>query len=83
MKVFVSSRCVKSYGVWSVVSVASISVRDDLLYLFLLYSQVGVGIKGGLEDAIHSIKHFLYYHKDNPDLCTVKLDMYNAFNEVQ
>ena len=59
------------------------SVRDDLLYLFLLYSQVGVGIKGGLEADIHSIKHFLHCHKDNPDLCTVKLDMYNAFNEVQ
>ena len=63
--------------------VCCLSVKDNLPDLFLPYGQVGVGIKGGLEAAIHSFRHFLHSHKDNPDLCAVKLDMYNAFNEVQ
>ena len=59
------------------------SVRDDLPDLFLPYGQVGVGIKDGLEAAVHSFRHYLYYHEDNPDLCAIKLDMYNAYNEVE
>ena len=34
--------------------VCCLSVRDDLPDLFLPHGQVGVGIKGGLEAAIHS-----------------------------
>ena len=64
--------------------VCCLSVKDNLPDLFLPYGQVGVGIKGGLEEAaIHSFRHFLHSHKDNPDLCAVKFDMHNAFNEVQ
>jgi len=44
---------------------------------------VGVGVRGGLEAAIHSFSYHLDCHKDNPDMCAVKIDMYNAFNEVQ
>ena len=62
--------------------VCYLSVKDDLPDLFLPYSQIGVGIKSGLEVAIHSFQHYLHSHKDNPDFCAVKLDMYNAFNEV-
>ena len=35
------------------------------------------------EAAIHSFHHYLRCHKDNPDLCVIKLDMYNAYNEVK
>ena len=62
--------------------VCCLSVRDGLPDLFLPHGQVGVGVKGGLEAAIHSFRHYLHCHKDNPDLCAIKLDMYNAFNEV-
>ena len=62
--------------------VCYLSVKDDLTDLFLPYSQIGVGIKSGLEATIHSFQHYLHSHKDNPDFCAVKLDMYNAFNEV-
>ena len=63
--------------------VCCFSVRDDLPDLFLPYGQIGVGIKGGLEAAVHSFRHYLHCHEDNPDLCAIKLDMYNAFNEVE
>ena len=62
--------------------VCCLSVHDNLPDLFLPHGQVGVGIKGGLEAAIHSFRHYLHSHKDNPDLCAIKLDMYNAFNKV-
>ena len=39
--------------------VCYLSVKDDLPDLFLPYGQVGVGIKGGLEAAIHSFQHFI------------------------
>ena len=57
-----------------------LSVRDNLPDLFLpyVYGQVGVGIKSSLEAAIHSFRSYL-----QNDLCAVKLDMCNAFNEVQ
>ena len=63
--------------------VCCLFVRDDLPDLFLPYGQVGVGIKGWLEAAVHSFRHPLHCHEDNPDLCAIKLDMYNAFNEVE
>ena len=65
--------------------VCCLSVHDNLPDLFLPYAfgQVGVGIKGGLEAAIHSFRSYLQNHKDNPDLCAVKVNMCNAFDEVQ
>ena len=74
--VFETTRCLVSH-------VCCLSICNKLPDLFLPYGQVGVGIKGGLEAAIHSFRSYVHSHKDNPDLCAVKLDMYNAFNEVQ
>ena len=67
---------------WSVVSVAS-GLR--MIYLICFYPMVRLELesKAGLEAAIHSFRRFLHNHKDNPNLCAVKLDMYNAFNKVQ
>ena len=38
-------------------------------------------IKGGLEVAIYSFRSYQHNHEDNPDLCAIKLDIYNALNE--
>ena len=45
------------------------------------YGQVGVGIPGGLEGAIHIIHHFISVHGDDDSLALLKVDMKNAFNE--
>ena len=66
-----------------VTHVCCFSVRDDLPNLFLPYGQVGVGIKGRLEAAVHSFRHYLHCHEDIPDLCAIKLDIYNAYNKVE
>ena len=41
--------------------------------IFLPYRQVGVGIRGGLEAAFHSVNRFLEAHGLEEDLCCVKL----------
>ena len=58
-------------------------VRKDLPDLFLPWGQIGVRVRGGLEAAVHSFCYHLNCNKDNPDMCAIKIDMYNAFNEVQ
>ena len=63
--------------------VCCLSVHNDLPDLFLPYGQVGVGFKGGLEAAIYFLRYYLHSHKGDPDLCAVKVDMYNAYNEIQ
>ena len=57
------------------------AVRHRLPDLLLPYGQVGVGIRGGLEAAVHSLRSFLEDHGGNEELCLLKIDMKNAFNE--
>ena len=42
---------------------------------------MGVGVQGGLEAAIHAVRCFLQLHEGDPNLCLLKVDMRNAFNE--
>jgi len=56
-------------------------VCPSLPDVFLPYRQVGVGIPGGLECAIHAMRHFLSLHGDDDSLALLKVDMKNAFNE--
>ena len=49
--------------------------------VFLPYGQVGVGTRGGLEAAIHSLSTIIDLHGNDPDLCCLKVDFQNAFNE--
>ena len=57
------------------------AARPSLPNLFLPSGQVGVGINSGLEAAIHTLRLFLKRHGGDEDLCCLKLDMHNAFNE--
>ena len=57
------------------------AARPSLPNLFLRSGQVGVGINSGLEAAIHTLRLFLKRHGGDDDLCCLKLDMHNAFNE--
>ena len=57
------------------------AVRPRLVDILLPYGQVGVGVKGGQEAAIHATCCCLHHYVSNPDLCLLKLDMRNAFNE--
>ena len=57
------------------------AVRHRLPDLLLPYGQVGVGIRGSLEAAVHSLRSFLEDHGGNEELCLLKIDMKNAFNE--
>ncbi|XP_062518293.1 uncharacterized protein LOC134193482 [Corticium candelabrum] len=51
--------------------------------VFLPYGQVGVGIRGGLEAAVHSLSAIIDLRGNNPDLCCLKVDFRNAFNECR
>ena len=44
-------------------------------------NQIGVGIRGGLEAGIHALAGIIDHCGSNPDLCCLKIDMSNAFNE--
>jgi len=61
--------------------VSCAAARSRLPDLFLPYGQVGVGVRGGLEAAVHSLRSFITAHGHKEDLCCLKLDMRNAFNE--
>ena len=58
-----------------------LAVRPSLPSVFLPYGQVGVGIPGGLEGAVHISRHFISVHGDDDSLALLKVDMKNAFNE--
>ena len=60
--------------------VCCLSVRSLLPDLLLPFGQVGVGISGGLEAAVHSMRSILSLYGSDSSLC-LKLDMTNAFNE--
>ena len=57
------------------------AVKSTLPEVFLPYGQVGVGVPGGVEAAIHALSALLDEHGDNADLCCLKIDFSNAFNE--
>ena len=56
-------------------------VRPFLPDVFLPHGQVGVGIPGGLEGAIHAVRHALSQLGGDESLTLLKIDMKNAFNE--
>jgi len=62
---------------------ACAAVRPSLPPLFLPSGQVGVGIPSGLEAAVHSVRMTIDQHAANEDLCCLKVDMQNAFNECR
>jgi len=57
------------------------AVRKRMPQVFLPSGQLGVGISGGLEAAIHGVRSYLCSNERNTDLCLLKVDMANAFNE--
>ena len=56
-------------------------VRPFLPDVFLPHGQGGVGIPGGLEGAIHAVRHALSQLGGDESLALLKIDMKNAFNE--
>ena len=56
------------------------AVRCQLPSLFLPSGQVGVGVSGGLDAAIHALRVFLTDYGTDEGLCCLKVDMANAFN---
>ena len=58
-----------------------LAVRPQLPDIFLPYNQVSVDIRGGLEVAVHSLHQGLSGWGSEADLCCIKIDMHNAFNE--
>ena len=71
----------KQLGVLQVDYVAYLSVRPPLEELLLPCGQVGVGIRRGLEVAVHTVKSFIDTHSAEENLCCLKVDITNAFNE--
>ena len=57
------------------------AIKPRLPDVFLPYGQVGVGIRGGLEASVHSLRSYIEENSARHDLCCFKLDMKNAFNE--
>ena len=57
------------------------AIKSQLPDLFLPYGQVGAGVRGGLEAAIHCLRTVFHSQNDDVDMCCLKLDMTNAFNE--
>ena len=57
------------------------SVHDSLPSLLLPHGKVGVGICNGLEAAVHSLHTILATMGSNCELCPLKVDMTNVFNE--
>ncbi|XP_062510283.1 uncharacterized protein LOC134186046 [Corticium candelabrum] len=57
------------------------AVRQNCPDVFLPTGQIGVGICGGLEAAVHSLSTVLDSQGSNPDLCCLKIDFSNAFKE--
>ena len=56
-------------------------IKANLLQFFIPRGQLGVGIKGDLEPIIHSAKFIIDKFQTHEDMCLLKLDFKNAFNE--
>ena len=48
--------------------------------VLLPYGQVGIGTKGGLEAAVHTVWNITENHDHEETLCSFKVDMKNVFN---
>ena len=57
------------------------AARPRLRDILLPYGQVGVGVKGGLEAAVHTTRSFISSYSAEENFCCLKVDMTNAFNE--
>ena len=57
------------------------AVKSELPDIFLPYGQIGVGVPGGLDAAVHALSSYITTHGSDPNLCCLKIDMSNAFNE--
>ena len=57
------------------------ATKPRLQELLLPYGQIGVAVKGALEAAVHTGRWFISCHSSEEDLCCLKVDMKNAFNE--
>ena len=66
---------------WLASRLCCFAVRPSLPGVFLPYGQVGVGIRGGLEAAIHVTRHYISLNASDSTLALLKIDMKNAFNE--
>lgn len=57
------------------------SLKPSLPAFFIPRNQLGVGIPGGLEAAIHSTRLSITQLAHRTDMCLLKVDFTNAFNE--
>ena len=57
------------------------SVHALLPDIFIPEGQLGVGVRGGLEAAIHACRYTISQLCHKEDLCMLKVDFKNAFNE--
>ena len=56
-----------------------LAVCPSLPSVFLPYGQVGVGIPGDLETAIHATQHYIYQHASDSSLALLKIDYEECF----
>ena len=63
-----------------VAKIACGRVVEDMSCLFSPH-QLGFGVRGGIEAAVHAGRHFL--HNISPGEALIKLDFSNAFNSVR
>ena len=57
------------------------AVKARLQEVILPYGQFGVGVRGGLEAAIRTLKSYITTNSLRKNLCCFKIDMRIAFNE--
>ena len=57
------------------------AVKPHLQEVFLPYGQVGLGVRGGLEAASHTLKFYITTNSSREIYAISKVDMWNAFNE--
>ena len=72
---------IRPIAVGEVSRICCLAVRPYLQDVFVPSGQVGVGVPGGMEAAVHSLRSFVDSHGDDPSLCCLKVDFTNAFNE--
>ena len=58
-------------------------MNSHLPEVFLSYCQVSVGVGGGEEVAVPTLRCFIASNADREDLCCVKVDFCKAFDECQ